>query len=183
MTNDHESIQSSIESDAMDQLAKLTEQSIPRVKESLFKSRYLPILLAKGQKVDMQYWLEVSNSPYQAVIVVDDRTGEELFKVPPILKSGDIFKNTTGKTSMYEVLSTAKKKEAILPRMGTVYLENEVNNRLNNTVNTNDEVKAWVEILKRYGIEINAMVNDGTIDSVIREEEPDDFLTGDIKEL
>ena len=62
------------------------DKMIHRLKESDFRQHLLPIVQSwiRGKvDVNTNVWIQLAGSPTRQIYVVDDRTGEELFVVPP----------------------------------------------------------------------------------------------------
>lgn len=153
--------------EAMDFLDALTENSNAMIPEPTFKEHLLPVLVKRGVGVDLSKWQEYAGHVMRAINVYEPKTGEVLFTVPPLLKSyeGESF-NLEGE-SIREILITARLHHDNLPNMGLRYLDAKLTQRLNkNTPNSND-VKAWNDILIRYGYEpiFNVEVVDKSVET------------------
>src|SRR5574343_658986 len=111
---------------ALDTLTEMnTNYEWPRLNESLFVNKYLPILTynltrpaEEHIKVKTEIWVrEVAKNPYHSVLVVDD-SDQVLFWVPPILRTGGIFQQKSGMASFYEVAANAAKQNTSLAVAG-----------------------------------------------------------------
>ncbi|QVD49139.1 hypothetical protein LUCX_69 [Xanthomonas phage vB_XciM_LucasX] len=73
---------------AFEQLA-IEMRQLPKLPESVFVQHLLPILVAAGEqkRVDLTRWLDIAGTPQRAIEVVDDNTGEQLFILPPLMRS------------------------------------------------------------------------------------------------
>lgn len=69
-------------------LAEADKVEVPRMGEQMFVEHILPILAADpGQRTDMTKWMDVAGTPLRAIDVVNEATGEVIFRVPPLMRS------------------------------------------------------------------------------------------------
>jgi hypothetical protein len=69
-------------------LAQADTVEVPKVPEQLFIEHLLPMLSAPaGTKVDLTKWLDVAGTPIRPIDVVDNFTGEALFRLPALMRT------------------------------------------------------------------------------------------------
>lgn len=72
---------------ALESIAELGRQDVPRIPEAVFKSALLPALSAPpGTQVDLTAWLDIAGTPLRAIDVAGT-DGQVLFRVPPLMRS------------------------------------------------------------------------------------------------
>lgn len=124
-----------------------------RLPEPLFVSYFLPGFMGTNPNQSwMLEWISIAGSPAAEVSVFDPATGQELFRVPPVLSSrsillpksegdlGDIFKR-------HEMMASS------LGSAGANYLFSALEHKSTQALATyhNDTNERWIAILSRYG--------------------------------
>lgn len=151
-----------LEQQALETLTTLNQYfKWPTIPESQFVSKYLPILTynftrpdSEHLKVKTEIWVrEVATNPFYTVNVVSDNDPSTiLFWVPPLLRSGAIFRQTAAKDSFLEVMRTADLKGKVMPRARDVHLLDALDQRLQSNVELTDDQRQWYYILAYYGV-------------------------------
>jgi hypothetical protein len=151
---------------AMDeQITKINQDltdPIAQLPESIFVQIFLPIFCGEQpvdapQSVEMlNNWYGIAGNPYRQVDVVDDKTGEVLFRVPAILnnKAIDPVRGSSGAVSFRQVISSAQQLSNVSPQMSKNYLDKQLMNRDLVSVENSGmgpAIEAWQSIFKRYG--------------------------------
>lgn len=135
--------------EAMDFLINAQDTDVPRLPESVFVGKYLPILAdTQSGKADLSQWLDVCGNGYRPVDVV--RGDEVLFRVPPILKRYP----TTGMRrgmSIGEIMAQAQAHSTLAPRLGANYLDQKLGEKVEHLSPELQELAVWNGILERYG--------------------------------
>lgn len=125
----------------------------PRIAESAFVNRYLPLLHGDLEINEDEYpiylWMEVALTPFNEVDVVDDTTGDVLFTVPPLGQTYDPDKRDS---SMFEVMTEALKRENSMPMMGLNYLRSVQSADFKRSGEPLVFYERMSEIFKRYGL-------------------------------
>lgn len=179
---------------ALDALTELNANyAWPRLQESLFVNKYLPILTYNLVRpveehikdIKTEIWVrEVSTNPYYSVLVVDPQD-QVLFWVPPILRTGSIFHQKSGMDSFNEVIANAANHESVMPGAGRFRLNAEVEARLKGNVNLSMDQKQWYLILAHYGILEKIVGLEGVVLPTIATAplSSDEIIWGEVDEL
>lgn len=136
------------EREALDQIAQFADE-VPRIEESLFVARYLPILASRTPNTDLTPWLQVVGNPYRSCDVFKD--GQVLFRVPPIFRRIPTKLHRSGMESVLEIVETSKLHAAQHPRVGQHYLEQHLKSSIDSVDPEDEPMKQWNDILARYG--------------------------------
>ena len=134
----------------MDFLNQLTQDSAARVPENIFVEHLLPVLTNRSGNQNLQRWQEVAGHVMRALDVYDVKTGETLFRVPPILRSINEEFTGRGARSAFEIVRTAEPKRKIMPAMGDRHIRTHLVERVGHVPANAQDVVTWNEILKRY---------------------------------
>lgn len=121
----------------------------PKLKESEFK-KYL-YLFIQGDPVAGRRWLnEVAKRPSTQVQVIDDKTEEFLFWVPPIFRGGNT--KLGGPFNYMATEHQAMIKKQVSPQIIDRFMDHAIPSELFETESEPEAAdKAWAEIAKRYG--------------------------------
>lgn len=141
--------------EGMDSLLKAAETDHAVIKERVFKRILLPVLTNRSGKQSLRIWQDIAGHPMRAIEVQDDRTGERLFIIPPLLKGilPSINRNQK-RMSIYEVLQTAEQKRRVIPGMGDRFLVEHMQQWTPEGSNDDSTLRQWAAILTRYNIDI-----------------------------
>lgn len=127
------------------------KNDLPRVNQTEFK-RYLPGLVSKELTAEAAVlrkgWLNICIDPRLSVLVVDDKTGEVLHRVPPLTYTSN---NLTGK-NVAGTIDVWSKENDVSPYRGNAYAEEHLTPDLVLGTPPEEDVELWVEILKMYNI-------------------------------
>lgn len=135
--------------EAMDFLINAQDTDVPRLPESVFVGKYLPILAdTQSGKADISQWLDVCGNGYRPVDVV--RGDQVLFRVPPILKRYPTPGMRRG-LSIGEIMAQAQAHSSLAPRLGANYLEQKLHEKVEHLTPEVQELAVWNDILRRYG--------------------------------
>lgn len=140
-------------SEGMGFLEAITRDDAAKLPEPLFVEHLLPVLTNRSGNQSLEQWQRIAGNVMRPIDVTDPRTGEVLFRVPPILRSINGEFTGTGKHSAFEIISVAKKKREVIPAMGDSHISANLTNRMPHYRAQREHVIQWNEILKRYGCE------------------------------
>lgn len=141
-------------------LADADQTDVPKMGEAMFVQHILPMLSAPaGTRVELTRWLEVAGTPLRALDVVDEATGEVLFRVPPLMRTlPTVFQ---AELRYYDIVQGAKDRERVHQAMGDHYLANELSKvRTGATLLDVETAKTWNNIRKRYGLPLLTIVDE-----------------------
>lgn len=137
------------EREALETISQLAVEDVPRVQESLFVARYLPILASTTPNTDLTPWLEVVGNPYRSADVMNgDRV---LFRVPPLFRRMPTKIHHSGRESVSEIVETSKLHAAQHPRAGEIFLDKHLSSNITSMGLAHDDLKDWDAVLVRYG--------------------------------
>lgn len=132
-----------------------------QISESVFKAYFADMFInndfinPKNHTAIFIKWLELTNSPYDEVDVVDDVTKELLFTVPPIF-SRIITKADGPDVDLPRLINTAGQKEKWFPGTGEAIIRETIDKDKEHKIFGYDNnameiyAKRWREIINRY---------------------------------
>jgi hypothetical protein len=148
---------------AVDSLAAVLDGiEIPKLPESHFKSFFLPYFTGKASPDDgrnaLAQWISVASTPASEVSIIDDVTGAELFRVPPLLDPtiiNPVRAMRKGNMGFAEIVKLSMSYGAQIPVRGERVLNDSLA-RKQHEIRTTSAVhseyeKRWLSIFKRYG--------------------------------
>lgn len=170
--------------EGMDSLLKAAETDHAVIKERVFKRILLPVLLNRSGKQSLRIWQDIAGHPMRAIEVQDDRTGERLFIIPPLLKGIlPSIDRRQKRMSIYEVLQTAEQKRRVIPGMGDKFLVENMKQWTPEGSNDDSTLRQWAAILARYNIDIGVAPTAPEKSATEASEGPDVDLTGEYDDL
>lgn len=147
----------------MSTMDKLEEQknNFPRIPESLFKKYVGALVSETASPNERKKWLDVCIDPRLYVIVVDDVTGKEIHRVPPLIYTSNTL---TGRNVAGTVKTIAQMNDSNY-LLGRQYARDHITEDLVVGKPPADDVALWRYILSRYGItqESVSAPNDGDV--------------------
>ncbi len=174
------------ERNALRSIINSAAENLTKISESAFKARFLPMFAAEGM-VDVRYWLEISGHPHKPFQVMDDKTGDLLFVVPPLLNTGRVPSRLPGAMSYgdligrFEQIRTSNPMEANRMLASELEYRNEHYNK-QNLYDDQVNIDRWKFIVDRYNLKVawNETLSKTTsgassTGSSIVSEEADDF--------
>lgn len=131
----------------------VTNAPLNRIPESLFASYFLPGFLGTNPNQNwMLEWIGVAGSPSSEVSVFDAATGQELFKVPPVLSSRNILLPSE-QGGLNDIFKRHEMMGSTLGASSVNYLFNALEQKSAQALSVyqNDTDARWSAILARYG--------------------------------
>lgn len=146
-----------IENIATDIYDKLVvNKTIPSMKESIYAGYFLPKLLGESNEQDniwISEWIGAVGSVATEVNVVDDYTGEVLFRSPPILQSGKLGLRE-GKGTLQDIVKEFMMRNGNPVTNPDGYIKRKLNETYNDLLtefDNKDDIMRWRFILGKYG--------------------------------
>lgn len=136
--------------EAMQELRQMLEEDVPRIPESVFVNRLLPILTNTQEKQDLTVWLELAGNFQRPIDVV--KGPEVLFRVPPLFRRLAAPRVQNSRNSVFEMVATAKQKSDQIPQLGERYLANRLADKVPKATFEKTDLDQWNAILARYGL-------------------------------
>ncbi|WJJ55242.1 hypothetical protein [Xanthomonas phage RTH11] len=152
--------------EAMRELAEADKVEVARMSEPMFREHILPMLSAPaGARVDLTRWLEVAGTPLRAIDVVDDHTGETIFRVPALMRTIPTVAQQEVNFNTIVVESIAH--ENVHPAAADRYLFQQFSRvRTGHTLLDIPTARAWNDIRKRYDLPLIPIpAGDGTLET------------------
>lgn len=152
--------------EAMRELAEADRVEVPRMSEPMFREHILPMLSAPaGTRVDLSRWLEVAGTPLRAIDVVDDHTGELLFRVPPLMRT--IPTVAQQEVNFNTIVVESMAHETVHPAQADRYLYQQFSRvRTGHTLLDVKTARAWNVIRARYDLPLVPIpAGDGTLET------------------
>jgi len=145
-------------------LADIDNVEVPKMPEQMFVEHILPMLSAPaGSKVDLTKWLDVAGTPIRPIDVVDNISGEVLFRVPALMRSlPTVFQE---EMNYAEIVSETQARENVHVNVANQYLDGQLRKaRTGATLLDMDTAKTWNNIRARYGLPLLTVVDrDGKV--------------------
>lgn len=139
-------------------LAQADAVEVPKMPEQMFIEHILPMLSAPaGSKVDLSKWLDVAGTPLRGIDVVDNFTGDTLFRLPPLMRTmPTVFQE---EMRYAEIVSETQARENIHAAVAERYLGDQLRNaRTGATLLDVETAKTWNNIRARYGLPLLEVV-------------------------
>jgi len=149
---------------------------INRIPESLFVNYFLPCFIGRSNNPNwVMEWISIAGTPMAEVIVFKDGTNEDLFKVPGLLYTNNLFMHKK-EGDLGDIFGRYEQINNNTPTTGLAFLLealNSKNDELMSNYNMNEVNRAWLEIFQRYGL----ISSDETISNEAKQESNlNDFL-------
>lgn len=137
---------------AADEIRRLGEEDIPKIREEVFINKLLPILTNTSGNVDVSIWQDYAGSVTRPIDVYD-AGGIRLFRVPPLVTRPVTMRPNDPQSSISHLLGEAKLRHEVHAVMGQTYLQEGLNAKFASLGLGVDLEKArqWSAILERYG--------------------------------
>jgi hypothetical protein len=122
--------------------------NLPKISQSEFR-KFLPILIDPKADITLKRkWLDICIDPRLSVIVVDDSTGEEVHRVPPLIYTTQELtgRNISGTLDVIGRMADAN------PLLGRKYARENLTPEVVIGKPPEEDVQLWREILVRYDI-------------------------------
>jgi hypothetical protein len=141
-----------------------------KIPEYVFKQYADGLLSNTATAEDRMKWLEISIDPRLPVDVMDDNTGEVLFRVPPLTYTTNVLtgRNISGLVSEWVMRSE------ISPFHGNEFAAKNVTPDMVIGEAPDSDVEAWRNILERYGYIANSS-GVSAVDSGAITDDPDSW--------
>lgn len=148
-------------SESFRQLAELGQNDVPKLPEQMFVDHLLPMLSAPaGSEVDLSRWLDVAGTPLRAIDVVDNVTGEFLFRVPPLMRSLPTVHQA--EVNYYNIIHDTQARETVHPVMAQRFLDAELSkSRTGATILDVPTAQQWNNIRARYKLPLIPIPGNG----------------------
>lgn len=134
----------------------LDSLEVNKLPENIFVTYFLPLFLGRVDKPKDNWvmeWVSIAGTPMAEVAIVSDATGEELFRVPPLLHtSGLVMDKKEG--DLGDIFGRYNQISQNVPSSGLMFLIEALNNKNKQYLDTFDNtgvVARWFAILARYG--------------------------------
>ena len=136
----------------LDTILQTNEQMVPKMPESVFQHHLLPALVGESREHRMDIWLEAAGSWQRPIDVVDDQTGEYLFRVPSLVGDISIKRQRAGQDSAFEIIMEARRRmQTITAKAGYEFLRENLRKRIGEAGQHDKALAQWNYIFKRYG--------------------------------
>lgn len=130
---------------------------VNRIPESLFVSQFLPLFAGTAVNPPENWtliWVSVAGTAMSEVVVYDDNTNLELYKVPALLHtSGLVLHKTEG--DIGDIFGRYNQITQNIPTSGLTFLLEALrakNSEYMQAFDNSSVVGRWIEIFKRYGL-------------------------------
>lgn len=133
-------------------LSQADKVEVPRMPERMFIEHLLPLLSTPaGQRVELDRWLDVAGTPLRPIDIVDNVTGEVLFRLPPLMRTlPTVFQE---EMRYSEIITETQAHERVMPIRGEAYLQQQLARvRTGATLVDVDTANQWNSIRQRYGL-------------------------------
>lgn len=164
----------------MDFLNEITKNDAAKIPESIFVEHLLPVLANRSGNQSLERWQRIAGHVMRPIDVFDPKTGETLFRVPPVLRSINEEFTGYGSRSAFEIVRTAEQKRRVMPAMGDAHIRTNLVDRVKHTKASFDNVVLWNNILLRYGYEpiLSNKTTEQTSATEVKKDSPDLSIDG-----
>ncbi len=126
-----------------------------KIPESIFVNYFLPCFLGEvnNQRWVLE-WISIAGSPVNEVSVVKDGTTQELFRVPGLFSSNNLFLNNP-EVSISDIFARHSQINSNMPLQSMKYLSDALGHTYTDIMKSHNPSKtqtAWNHILERYNI-------------------------------
>lgn len=125
--------------------------------ESIFKNYFLPLFLGlrnDGATLNwMAQWVSIAGSPMSEVVIIDDNTKQELFRVPPIFNTTSLYMTKT-EGDLGDIFKRFFDIKTNNPMAGLSFLLAGLEQKtidLTTSIDHGGILDRWVAIITRYG--------------------------------
>ena len=134
----------------------LESPSFNRIPEDLFVNYFLPCFIGRNTSNPnwVMEWISIAGTPMAAVMVFDKVTRQDLFMVPGILHTNNLYLSQ-GRGGMNDIFTRHSQISANLPSSGMAYLFNALSDKNSELLqnHNNDAVRnQWNTIFARYNL-------------------------------
>ena len=131
--------------EALDSLDNLKQEN-NKIEEHLFIKKYLPLFLVNDAP-RLFAWSNVAGSPYRPVDIM--RNGVKVAEVPPLLLELPV-RDSTGRNSMFEQVSTIAAEAARIPSRGPEYISKRLIGLMPEPEADRELMKKWIALINLY---------------------------------
>lgn len=135
---------------------------INKIPESIFVNYFLGCFIGKVHNPNWVIeWISISGSPMAEVDVINDNTGEVLFRVPGLLHTNNLFLNRED-GAISDIFVRYNQLNNNIPSSGLKFLLealNSKNNEFLSNLNLTDVSNRWSAIFNRYNLINNSGVS------------------------
>lgn len=127
-----------------------------RLPERIFRDYFLAGFIGKhtNPRWTME-WVSVAGTPNSEVIIFDEATDEELFRVPPLVASSNVLLGNNVRGRFKDVFAHTMQLGANVPASGNNFMYNALNQRsaaIVESTNLDPVFQQWEVIFARYGL-------------------------------
>ena len=133
-------------------LASVAMNDVPTITEQFFIEHILPMLsVPAGTKTDLSRWNDIAGTPLRGIDVVDNASGEHLFRLPPLLRALPTLAQT--EVNYGNIIAEAELRTHVHPLQGDRYLSEQLSKaRTGAPFLDIESAKVWNGIRARYGL-------------------------------
>lgn len=132
------------------------KNDLPKISESEFR-KFLPTLIDPSADIERKRkWLDICIDPRLSVLVVNDKTGEVIHRVPPLIYT---TQELTGR-NISGTLDMLNKYNEVNPLMGRKFAAENIPTDLAIAKPPEEDVVLWRDILARYEVGGTSKGND-----------------------
>ena len=153
-----------MEKDIYSLMNTYNKESVNKLPEHVFVDFFLPYFSGKLNLKDSEEpitkWIGIAGSPTKEVDIIDNNTGEILFRVPSLINTTklNVTKNDRRIASSEILAMSARKADSGIPGNVESYLMSVYPLKIQQLIKENDvdkdDLDKWKYIFNRYGIEI-----------------------------
>ena len=153
-----------MEKDIYSLMNTYNKESVNKLPEHVFVDFFLPYFSGKLNLKDSEEpitkWIGIAGSPTKEVDIIDNNTGEILFRVPSLINTTklNVTKNDRRIASSEILAMSARKADSGIPGNVESYLMSVYPLKIQQIIKENDvdkdDLDKWKYIFNRYGIEI-----------------------------
>lgn len=111
--------------DALQDAEKAEMQRLP---ESVFVANFVPFFAGETvpEHVNMGTWIAIAGGPFREVMIVDTRSGEPLFTVPPMFEMDGIAVSDRREIAVFDIVQNMMGLSNVSAARAKAYFENKM---------------------------------------------------------
>lgn len=136
---------------AMQNIIEHSRNDVARLPEHLFVNHILPVLTDRSGHADLTVWLDVAGNGFRPIDVYSPGNGEVLFRVPALYVDQPLPTGAHNRSQVSRIVEEANRRAVQHPAIGQTFLKIHLGNQPVERHVDIEHVRAWNNILKRYG--------------------------------
>lgn len=137
------------------EILRISESSVPTIRESEFVTKWLLTLheYIRGEDVKIGLWLQEMDINVFGEVSVVDTSNTELYRVPSIFINKDKVLPNSIVQNIGDIMYRAETMNKIMPGKGDHFIQTEITNNVRTQSELPDYQRRWDDIFTRYDLD------------------------------